>query len=87
MRSSGADDGLLWCVQRQPKDIQDDDEYSSRNSKEEGEKLYSKIMCARMRTTTSAYPGMGPADSSCHVLTTAEEGTRTQSVVCLLCAL
>ena len=52
MRSSGADDGLLWCVQRQPKDIQDDDEYS-RNSKEEGEKLYSKIMCARMRTTTS----------------------------------
>ena len=51
MRSSGADDGLLWCVQRQPKDIQDD-EYS-RNSKEEGEKLYSKIMCARMRTTTS----------------------------------
>ena len=86
MRSSGADDGLLWCVQRQPKDIQDDDEYS-RNSKEEGEKLYSKIMCARMRTTTSAYPGMGPADSSSHVLTTAEEGTRTQSVVCLLCAL
>ena len=53
MRSSGADDGLLWCVQRQPKDIQDDECSSSRNSKEEGEKLYSKIMCARMRTTTS----------------------------------
>ena len=49
MGSSGADDGLLWCVQRQPKDIQDDDEYSSRNSKEEGEKLYSKIMCAYAR--------------------------------------